>query len=92
MNIRLKDILRPAMTTIGITLSATMAMASDLSPSDQAYEFYRCGAFEQFGATDADMVAKCAKLADIDFDLEAWQNANPEKADALQQKALTIFR
>ena len=91
MNIYLKDILRPVVTIISIALSATMAMASDLSPSDKAYEHYVCGAYEQYGADDVDMKAKCNKLADDGFDLGSWESSNKDKSIKLQEKAFSIF-
>lgn len=67
------------------------AVASDLSPSEQALQHYRCSALVELNRmTNADQKV-CDKLKMSDFDLAAWESGNRDASIRLHEQVFAEF-
>ena len=67
------------------------ALASDLSPSDQAYKLYRCDALTQLGRMTDAYKKVCDELLAGDFDLLAWEGDNVDQSIQLREEIFSEF-
>lgn len=67
------------------------AVASDLSPSEQAFQHYRCSALVELNRMkDVDQKV-CDELLTDGFDLAAWAASNPNQSIHLHEQIFAEF-
>lgn len=89
MNICLRDALRPLFAAIILVPSAVVA--SDFTPTETAYQHYRCDALVEMNRmTDSDQLV-CDELKSNGFDLAAWEADNRDASIKLHEEVFSEF-
>lgn len=91
MNKLLIQMYKLAVALIVTGVFSINAVASDLSPSEQAYQYYRCSALVELNRmTDVDQKV-CDELLTNGFDLAAWEAGNRDQSIQLREEVFSEF-